>query len=241
MFVGIPYRMVKKFIVLGIALLTMAAFSINAFAASQAYPWVQSKTNWCWATVAKAMIDTRSGISVPSSYVQKNNQTGIRKDYCLKQNEIFITDKAQEYIVWTYKEKGTSFTGDNKDNLPGSSAEIINAVSAMTSKSLASYGTWNTTPFSNSNIRATYIDDRLVTDSKEICGNAYSHGATEKESKGHSLLITQKNSDGSYKTWNPWTNSYTTYTASAMFSSGFYPAPFTSVKMYVENAVYFTS
>lgn len=233
--------MARKFIALGLSLLMLSMLSFNAFAASQAFPWVQSKTNWCWATVAKAMIDTRTGITVPSNYVQVNDQTGIRTSYCLFSNGKYITDKAQEYIVRTYKNDSNNFQGDNKDNLTGSVTEFKSAVAGMTGYSLGSYGTWNTTPFANATTRTNYIDNRLVTNSKEICGNAYSHGASASESKGHSLLIVSKTSTGSYKTWNPWTNSYVTYTPAALFSSGFNPSPFTSTTMFIENVAYFTS
>lgn len=233
--------MVKKLSAIGIALLLMSAFSLNAFAASAAYPWVQSKTNWCWATVAKAMIDTRTGVSVPSSYTQINNQTGIRTDYCLYSGGIYITDKAQEYIVRTYKASGTSFTGTLADYLAGSPDETGAAVAGMTEKTTTNYGTWNTLPFENATTRATYIDNKLVVNSKEVCGNVYSHDASASTSKGHSLLIVEKLSTGSYKTWNSWTNSYVTYTADALCSTGIKPAPYTGTTMYLKNAVYFTS
>lgn len=233
--------MIKRFIALGIALLTMATFSFNAFAASKAFPWKQSKQHWCWATVAKAMINTCSGISIPSDYVQVNDQFHIRTDCCLYQNNKYITDKAQEYIVRTYKNDPNSFVGKNRDDLGGSTSEIIDAVSSMTGEDLETYGNWGETPFSDSATRTSYIDNHLVTDSKEICGNLYSHPPKKEEAVGHSLLITEKTSSGSYKTWNPWTNTYTTYTPAQLFTNGFKAAPYTSKTMYIDNVVYFTS
>mgnify|MGYP001054778554 CR=1 FL=1 len=232
--------MIKKMTTLATAFLMMAILCVSAFAANQAYPWVQSKTNWCWATVAKAMIDTREGggYSAPSTYTAFNDQTGIRQNYCLYSGGIYLVDKTQEYIVRTYK--NDDFTGSDKDNLAGSVTEFQNAVEEETGYDVSNYGSWNTTPFSNITNRETYIDDNLVTNSKEICGNAYSHGSTKKKSKGHSLLITRKLSSGSYKIWNPWNNTYVNYTPDKIFTNGFKPAPFTGTTMYIENVVYFS-
>lgn len=231
----------KRLIALGIALLTMATFSLSAFAASKEYPWVQSKNHWCWATVAKAMIDTCSGISIPEEYTQVNDQYNIRTAYCLEKDGTYFTDKAQEYIVRTYKYDATNFTGSQRDDLTGSIAEFINAVSSMTGKDLETYGSWGKLPFSNSENRKIYIDNHLITNSREICGNLYSHAQTAAKSVGHSLLITEKTSSGSYKTWNPWINSYTTYTPAQLFQNGIKATPYSSTTMYIDNVVYFTS
>lgn len=219
----------------------MATLSFNAFAATKAFPWVQSKNHWCWATVAKAMIDTCSGITIPSNYTQVNDQFHIRTNYCLYQNNKYITDKAQEYIVRTYKDDPYNFVGENRDDLGGSRYEIIDAVSSMTGEDLETYGNWGEKPFSNSTTRASYIDNHLITNSREICGNLYSHGPTVEESVGHSILITEKTSSGSYKTWNPWINSYTTYTPAQLFTNGIKATPYASTTMYIDNVVYFTS
>lgn len=230
----------KKFISLLLFSLICFSLSCYSFAASKAYPWVQSKDNWCWATVAKAQINTRVGsVDVPSTYVKYDSQKGIRTAYCLYSNGKYIPDRAQEYIVRTYK-TGTAFDDlALEDNLPGSCSEIANAVESMTGYSVSYYGTWKTLPFSNSSTRQTYIDNKLVTDSKEICGNLYDRSDNASNARGHSLLITQKTSNGNYKTWNPWTNSYTTYTADKLFNSGLYATPFASVAMYCESVVYF--
>ena len=201
--------------VIGAILLTASLTTVSTFAATMPKPWIQNKDYWCWATAAKCVGNNETSFSVPSSYQQVNDQTGLRTEYCGYDSSTgkYIVDTKQEYIVHYCKASDIEEKGH--DNLGGSTSNKKNALKLVTGRTTGAYGAYKKNEFSNPTTRATYIDAHLQ-DGEYVIGDAF-----HRNNGGHSFVIVAKNDDGTYRIWDPWTNTNTTKTASALFTNGF--------------------
>ncbi len=179
-------------------------------------PYIQNRTNWCWATCAK-MVGERYNTryrrlqTLPKGAVKAVNMAGLRAAYVgIDADGAFTIDAGQQGIV-------IAVLGGDLNNA-GYRQDTFGAMSYATAFDALPQGLGNY--LDGSVLRAAWNDVQAVLDEgMYVIGNVYNTGA----SVGHSLVITGYNfRSGLYTVYDVWDGTTVSVTKGQLLTDGFH-------------------
>ncbi len=179
-------------------------------------PYIQNRTNWCWATCAK-MVGERYNTryrrlqTLPRGAVRAVNMVGLRPAYAgIDADGAHTIDAGQQSIV-------IATLGSDVNNA-GYRQDTFDAMSYATASEALPQGLGNY--LDGSVLRAAWNDVQAVLDEgMYVIGNVYNTGA----SVGHSLVITGYNfRSGLYTVYDVWDGTTVSVTKGQLLSDGFH-------------------
>ncbi len=179
-------------------------------------PYIQNRTNWCWATCAKMVGERynnryRRLQTLPRGAVKAVNPAGLRTVYAgIDADGDYTVDAGQQGIV-------ISVLGSDVNNA-GYRQDTFDAMSYATASDALPQGLGNY--LDGSVLRTAWNDAQAVLDEgMYVIGNVYSPGA----SVGHSLVITGYNfRSGLYTVYDVWDGTTVSVTKRQLLTDGFH-------------------